>query len=154
MTERVKVKCDLYWAFTDRMNESSEKYQVDLCNLSEPAVKALESMGIEVRSKENAPEKGMFVTCKSKLPIKSYDMDGQQLTGFPLTADGEANPQSIQIGNGSKAIALVTFYEWSYKNKAGVSPSLKKLVVTDLVRYEDSVEDLVTADDDDEDEIL
>lgn len=154
MTDRVKVKCNLYWAFTDRVNESSEKFQVDLCNLSDAAVKALESMGLEVRSKENAPEKGMFITCKSKLPIKSYDMDGEQLTGFRQSEDGEPSPQAIQIGNGSEAIALVSTYEWSYKNKAGVSPSLKKLVVTNLLKYEDSVEDLVTADDDDEDEIL
>lgn len=152
--ERVKVKCDIYWASMDRVNDMSNKYQVDLCNLSDAAVKALESMGIECRSNDKAPEKGMYITCKSNNPIKSYDSDGQQLTGFPLTDSGEPSPQSIAIGNESKGIALVGFYEWSYKNKAGISPSLRKLVVTDLVRYEDSVEDLVTVDDDDEDEIL
>jgi hypothetical protein len=31
---------------------------------------------------------------------------------------------------------MVSAYEWTYKNKKGVSPSLKKLVVTDLVKYE------------------
>lgn len=152
--ERVKVKADIYWASTDRHNDMSNKYQVDLCNLSDAAVKALESMGIEVRYNEKAPEKGQYITCKSNNPIKSYDSDGQQLTGFPLTDAGEPSPQAIQIGNESKGIALVGFYEWSYKNKAGISPSLRKLVVTDLVRYEDSVEDMVTVDDDDEDEIL
>lgn len=152
--ERVKVKADIYWASTDRVNDMSNKYQVDLCNLSDAAVKALESMGIEVRFNEKAPEKGQYITCKSNNPIKSYDAEGQQLTGFPLTDAGEPSPQSIQIGNESKGIALVGFYEWSYKNKAGISPSLRKLVVTDLVRYEDSVEDMVTVDDDDEDEIL
>jgi hypothetical protein len=151
--ERVKVKADLYWASTDRVNDNSDKFQVDLCNLSDAAVKALEGMGIEVKSKDNAPERGMFITCKSKLPIKSYDMDGQQLTGFPLNENGEPSPQAIKIGNGSQGIALVSYYEWNYKNKSGVSPSLQKLVVTDLVKYEDSIEDMVTIDDD-EDEIL
>lgn len=154
MTERVKVKADIFWAFTDRQNDMSNKYQVDLCNLSDAAVKALESMGIEVRSNNKAPEKGMFITCKSANPIKSYDTEGQQLTGFPPMEDGGASPHSVQIGNGSQAIALVGFYEWSYKNKAGVSPSLRKLVVTDLIKYEDSVEDIVTVEGDDEDEIL
>lgn len=152
--ERVKIKADIFWAFTDRRNEMSDKYQVDLCNLSEAAVKALESMGIECRSNNKAPEKGMFITCKSNNPIKTYDTDGQQLTGHPPMEDGTASPASIQIGNGSAGIALVGFYEWSYKNKAGVSPSLRKLVVTDLIKYEDSVEDIVTVEDDDEDEIL
>ena len=152
--ERVKVKADIYWASMDRVNDMSNKYQVDLCNLSDAAVQALESMGIEVRSNDKAPEKGMFITCKSSNPIKSYDTDGQQLTGFPLTDSGEPSSQAIQIGNESKGIALVGFYEWSYKNKAGISPSLRKLVVTDLVKYEDSVEDMVTLEDDDEDEIL
>jgi len=152
--ERVKVKCDIYWASTDRVNDNSEKFQVDLCNLSDAAVEALESMGIEVKSKENNPEMGNFITCKSKMTIKSYDTDGMQLTGFPQTDSGEPSAQAVKIGNGSKGIALVGFYEWQYKNKAGVSPSLRKLVVTDLIRYEDSVEDMVTIDDDDEDEIL
>jgi hypothetical protein len=39
------------------------------------------------------------------------------------------------IGNGSKAKALVGSYDWTYKNKKGVSPSLIKLVITDLVEY-------------------
>jgi hypothetical protein len=30
---------------------------------------------------------------------------------------------------------LVGSYDWTYKNKKGVSPSLIKLVITDLVEY-------------------
>lgn len=152
--ERVKVKADIYWASTDRVNDNSGKYQVDLCNLSDAAVKALESMGLEVKTKESAPQMGSFITCKSKLPIKSYMDDGQQLTGFPQKDDGTPSPQSVKIGNGSTGIALVGFYDWTYKNKSGVSPSLNKLVVTNLIKYEDGVEDIVTLMDDDEEEIL
>lgn len=148
--ERVKIKADVMWAYTDRQNDLSNKYQIDLCNLSDPAVNALESMGISVNQKEG---KGYFITCKSSNPIKAYDSDGQQLTGFPPMEDGQPSPQSIQIGNDSKAIALVSFYEWSWKNKTGVSPSLKKLVITDLVKYDDDVGEVLVSDDD-EDEIL
>jgi hypothetical protein len=52
------------------------------------------------------------------------------------------------VGNGSKAIALIAPYEWKFKNKKGVSASLKKLVITDLVKYE--AKDDVDMDDDEE----
>ena len=44
-------------------------------------------------------------------------------------------PAEIMIGNGSKGKALVGCYEWKYKNKKGVSPSLKRLIITELVEY-------------------
>ena len=48
MTEAVKIKADIMWAYLTKPNEMSGKYQVDLCNLSEKASEALESMGIDV----------------------------------------------------------------------------------------------------------
>jgi hypothetical protein len=131
MTERVKIKADVMWAYLDKQNDMSGKYQVDLCNLSDPAVAALEDMGIAVRQKE---DKGYFITCKSSNPIKAYDKNGDQL--------------DATVGNGSGAIAMVGFYEWTFKNKEGRSPSLKKLVITDLVSYDDAepVEELDSAE--------
>lgn len=131
-TNRVKLKADVMWAFLDRQNEMSQKYQVDLCNLSDAAVSALEEMGIQVRQKE---DKGHFITCKSSNPIKAFDRDGDVIEG-------------ISIGNGSKAVAMVGSYEWNWKNKNGVSPSLKKLVVTDLVSYEGAEPGMEDGDDD------
>lgn len=132
-TQRVKIKADVMWAYLDRKNEMSNKYQLDLCNLSDAAVKALESMGLSVRQKE---DKGFFITCKSNNPIKAFDRSGNDMDG-------------VSIGNGSKAVAMVGFYEWSWKNKQGVSPSLKKLVIEDLVSFEG-----IGADVDDDDEVL
>jgi hypothetical protein len=99
----------------------SGKYQVDLCNLSDAACKALEEMGIEVKSNGDKPEQGKYITCKSSNPIKAFDNDGDEIDEI--------------VGNGSKAKALISSYEWKYKNKSGVSPSLVKLVVTDLIVY-------------------
>ena len=51
MTEekkRIKIKCTLYWAQLNKMNEMSEAYQVNLCNLSDAACAALEDMGVSV----------------------------------------------------------------------------------------------------------
>lgn len=134
-TSRIKVKADIMWAYLDKPNDMSGKYQVDLCNLSDGAVSALESMGISVRQKE---EKGYFITCKSTNPIRAYDRDGDTIDG-------------ISIGNGSKAVALIGSYNWTFKNKEGVSPSLKKLVVDELVAYEG---DPVAEQLDDDDDIL
>ena len=122
--KRVKIKCDVFWAQLNKKNEMSDAYQVNLCNLSDAAVKALEDMGISVlENKEKKAEMGKYITCKSQKPIKAYDEDGQDIDN------------DVSIGNGSKAKAMITAYEWTYKNKKGVSPSLSKLVITDLVEY-------------------
>ena len=133
-TQRVKIKADVMWAYLDRKNEMSNKYQVDLCNLSDSAVSALESMGLTVNQKD---EKGYYITCKSNNPIRAYDSNGELLEG-------------IGVGNGSQAIALVGFYDWSWKAKSGRSASLKKLAITDLVSYEGDAGDVEVSMDDDE----
>jgi hypothetical protein len=132
--DRVKIKADIMWAYLDRMNDMSQKYQVDLCNLSDAAVSALEGMGIRVAQKEG---KGYYITCKSKNEIRAYGSDGDEIEGKI-------------VGNGSKAVALIEPYAWTWKNKEGVSASLKKLVITDLQKYESDVEQVAIQEDDDE----
>lgn len=129
----VKIKAEVQWCFHNKTNEMSNKYQVDLCNLSEGAVKALESLGLEVRSRQDKPEKGFYITAKSSIPIKIFDTDGNDLA-------------DVAIGNGSKAVALVSSYDWTWKNKTGTSPSLKKMVIEDLQLY--------SSPDEEDDEIL
>lgn len=134
MTEQVKIKAEIMWAFLDKPNDMSGKYQVDLCQLTDAACKGLESLGLEVKNKEG---KGNYITCKSQRPIFAYDDGGTQL-------DGKI------VGNGSQAACLITTYDWTFKNKKGKGASLKKLVITDLKEY-------VTeggGDDFDEDDIL
>ena len=126
--KRVKIKATVYWCFHNKLNEMAGKYTVDLCNLSEGAVAALEDMGISVQSSDKQPEKGMFITCKSQNPIKAYDTDGDEL--------------KEEIGNESKARAIVSAYPWTYKNKKGISPTLAKLVITDLVEYAGATGDI------------
>lgn len=133
-TQRVKISADVMWAYMDRPNEMSGKYQIDLCQLSDAAVNALEGMGITVRQKE---DKGYFITCKSNNPIRAYATNGDTLEG-------------ISIGNGSKAVAMITPYSWKYQKKEGVSPSLRKLTINELVTYEGNE----SVDDVDGDEVL
>ena len=132
MTEAVKIKADIMWAYLVKPNDMSNKYQVDLCNLSDKAVEALESMGLEVKHKEG---KGKYITCKSSRPITIYDDGGAMLDG-------------ANLGNGSKAVALVGTWEWAYQKKKGTSPALKRLVITELLEYTGSpVEALISEDD-------
>jgi hypothetical protein len=135
MSDKLKIKATVYWASLNRKNEMADAYTVDLCNLSDKAVAALEDMGISVQENlDKKPEQGKYITCKSQRPIKAFDTDGDEIVE--------------DIGNGSKAICMIGSYAWTYKNKKGVSPSLAKLVVTDLVAYADGGGS-ISADDED-----
>lgn len=115
----LKIEADIMWAFLDTPNQMSGKYQVDLCNLSKSAIKALEDCGVNVRNKE---EKGFFITAKSKnYAIKAEDAQG--------------NPISAKVGNGSRGVALIKPYAYSVNGKKGVGVGINKLVVTNLVEY-------------------
>lgn len=132
MTDAVKIKADIMWAYLTKPNEMSGKYQVDLCNLSDKATAALQDMGLDVKTKEG---KGKYITCKSTRPITIYDDGGSVLDGSVL-------------GNGSKAVALVDAWEWQYQKKKGISPGLKKLVITEFKAYNGAeVGDMVMEDD-------
>ena len=123
MTKPVAIHTTLYWASLNTKNDLSGKYQVDLGNLSDAAVMALEGIGIDIKNK---PELGNYISCKSTTPIKAVDEQG-----IPLDPE-------VLVGNGSKAKAAISFYDWKYLNKSGRSPSLMKLMITDLVVYGDS----------------
>lgn len=118
MDQAVKIKATLFWCQHNKINELSGKYQMILGQLSDAAVEALEGLGISTMEKE---EMGKYITCKSAKPMRVYDVDGDEI--------------NEDIGNGSKAKAIITSYEWKYKNKKGVSPSAKKIVVTEHVEY-------------------
>ena len=66
----IKVEAEVQWAFFNKKNEMSGKFQVDLTNLSDNAVKALQDAGLEPRNREDKPEKGWFITAKSNYEIK------------------------------------------------------------------------------------
>jgi hypothetical protein len=130
----VRLAATIEWAFLNRTNEYSGKYEFDACNLAPKAVEALEAMGIEVKVSEKRPEKGHYIKCRSSRPIKAVDEDGDPV-------DGEI------VGNGTKAILTIGSYEWKFKGKKGISPTCRKFIVTELVEYdggdpdEDEIED-------------
>lgn len=120
----VTVKATVMWCNHNKVNEMSEKYQLELTNLSENAVKALEGIGLEVRKREDKPEKGFYITCKSVRQMdKIFDKTGASLI-------------DVAIGNGSTGTAVVGTYDWSFKNKKGLSASLIKMTIDNLVAYD------------------
>jgi hypothetical protein len=115
----VTIKCEVFWAQLKKQNDLSGKYQVDLCKLSAGAVEALENMGLTINNKGD--DRADFLTCKSTHVIRAFDNDGVEIDD--------------DIGNGSKAIAVVGFFEWTFKGKKGRSANLKRLKVTEIVEY-------------------
>jgi len=120
----VTIKATVMWCNHNKLNEMSNKYQLELTNLSENAVKALEGIGLEVRKREDKPEKGFYITCKSVRQMdKIFDKTGASLI-------------DVAIGNGSTGTAIVGTYDWSFKNKKGLSASLIKMTIDNLVAYD------------------
>ena len=117
----ITIATTLNWAFLDKVNGLSGKYQVDLSELSPAAVEAVEMLGIPVGNKA---DKGDYITAKSTLPIRVYDTNSQEIKG-------------VTVGNGTKAKVVLSGYEWrNPAGKKGVSATLHKIVITDMVEYE------------------
>lgn len=118
----VPIKADLFWASLNEKNKYSEKYQVDLCNLSKDAIKTLMDMGINVKNDANKPDQGFFVTAKSKL--------------YPILAvDEKGNPINVKVANGSKGVALIKPYNYNVGGKKGVGVGISKIIIKELIEY-------------------
>jgi hypothetical protein len=119
------IKGTLYWVERNKLNKFSDKYQIVLGNLSEKAVNALDDMGIAAANKGD--EKDYFITMKSKNPMRVTDEQGVE-----YDAD-------VMIANGSEAVCVVGYYDWSVGT--GRSPSMIKCKVTKMIEYVDDTID-------------
>jgi hypothetical protein len=119
----IKIAGELFYAKDmcefNQYTEDSQKYVVQLGKLSAAAVEKLEDIGITVGTHE---DKGRFVTCKSKFVIKATDED-----------DNEIDPRTI--ANGSKAMVVLSPYQWKFGKKSGTGASPKRVVVTEYIKY-------------------
>lgn len=119
------IKGTLYWVERNKKNKFSNKYQIVLGNLSDKAVEALDNMGIAAANKGD--EKDFFITMKSNNPMKVTDEHGVEYD------------EDLLIANGSKAVCVVGYYDWSVGT--GRSPSMIKCKVTELLEYSDNTVD-------------
>ncbi len=119
------LKGTLYWVERNKLNKFSDKYQIVLGNLSEKAVAALDEMGIAAANKGD--EKDYFITMKSKNPMRVTDDQGVEYDS------------DVMIANGSEAVCVVGYYDWSVGT--GRSPSMIKCKVTKMIEYVDDTVD-------------
>ena len=135
----VKVQGKLYWnqymtEFNTHFNSDNNKYECTLGNLSDAAVEALKSLGVNVKNK---PEQGNYIVAKSKYTFDPVDEDGNKL-------------DAKEFGNGTEAIAIVGSYRHKLSAKFGAAPSIKKLIITKVVKYDpDAAKTATTAAEDD-----
>ena len=117
-------------------NDLSNKYQVDVCNLSSETIEDLKHAGVPIKNDE---ERGSYVTAKAVRPPRVMDASKR------LWDD-------TVIGNGSTIKISAKPYDWTYKGKSGVSLGLNQLMVVNLVEYE--MEELDAEESDTEDEVI
>ena len=132
----INLKCQLYWPSLTSKNQLADKYTVDLALLSDEAVTALEDMGLKVNNKGD--ERGYYITCKSNNKYRAFKTDGEELLIKGRTPlDDEDDPDmGVVVANGSEAKCLVGFYDWEYMKKKGRSPTLRRMVISNVVEYE------------------
>ena len=133
MSNQVKFNATLMWGYLDKKDEEGSpqasqypdgKYKVTLTNLNEAAVNAINSLGLKNPPKPHkSDEYGMVLTPKSMIPIEAVDEEGNDIPGS-------------KIGWGTKASILLGYYDCKY----GRFPSIKKIVVTELVEPPEPVE--------------
>jgi len=116
------IKAKLRWANVNEVtgpNSMSNKFQVDITEMSKEAVEKLKFFNVEPREKEGVT----FVTAKSNRPVLVLDKNKEPLT-------------QVRLGNGTLANVQVRPYEWEFKGKKGVGLGLQKIQVIDLVELE------------------
>jgi len=131
----VKISGTLYWSkwmgeFNKAFNEDNNRYECTIGNISDDDATKLTSLGIRVKQKESM---GNFIVAKSLHLFKPID-------------DNLKEVDVKTLGNGSKCVAMLTAYTHRMSAKFGNSPSIKKLMVTEVVTY---TPEPVTEDDDD-----
>ena len=114
----LKLTGDLMWVYNNKINDMSKAYQLDICNLSDAAVKTLKEIGGRVNNKSDKPEKGSYIVAKSNKEIETVDANGEVITA--------------PIGNGSKGEVTVLAYPYDNKFGKGIKWVAVRIVVNKL----------------------
>ena len=111
-----------FWTKLNRKDEFSDKYQMDIGNLSEESKELLTTNGVIFKNKND--DRGEFVTARTR-----YDVP-------VMNSDKEPMERSTLIGNGSSVRVKVAFNKnHAFVDKYGTSLYLNKVQVIDLVEY-------------------
>ena len=111
-----------YWTKLNRKDEYSDKYQLDVGDLSDKSKEVLTSHGVKLKNKND--DRGEFITARTQYLVPVIDSDKKTIDRDTL------------IGNGSSVRVKVDFNKnHPFAEKYGTSMYLKKVQVTELVEY-------------------
>jgi hypothetical protein len=134
----VKIKGELFWAkwmneLNTKFNPDNDRYEAVVGNISDDDVKKLGTLGIKIKNKEG---QGNFILAKSK-----YEFAPTTPSGDKVAID--------EIGNGTKVEVELSSYTHRMSAMHGNAPSIKKITVTALEKYEPEAVSVTDIDDDD-----
>ena len=120
----VKIQGELFWnkwmsEFNKAFNSDNDRYECTIGNISDDDAAKLTGLGIKVKHKDS---QGNYIVAKSKYL-------------FNPTDDNMKEVDVKELGNGSKCIAVISAYTHKMSAKYGNSPTIKKLLVTEVVTY-------------------
>lgn len=122
------VSGKVYWASIQAPNTTYEpEWGLDLL-VDDNNRAAIEADNLTIKNKGD--ERGDFVHIRQKVSRR----DGTQ-NDAPVVMDGQKNPMTDLVGNGSVCNVMYTPFEWEMNGKSGTSPLLKKVQVVSLVPY-------------------
>jgi len=111
-----------FWTKLNRKDEYSDKYQLDVGDLSEKSKEVLTSHGVKLKNKND--DRGDFITARTQYLVPVIDSDKKVIDSDTL------------IGNGSSVRVKIDFNKTHpFVEKYGTSMYLKKVQVTELVEY-------------------
>jgi hypothetical protein len=134
----VKIKGELFWAkwmnqLNTKFNTDNDRFEAVVGNISDEDVKKLGTLGIKIKNKEG---QGNFILAKSK-----YEFAPTTPSGDKVAID--------EIGNGTKVEVELSSYTHRMSAMHGNAPSIKKITVTALEKYEPEAVSVTDIDDDD-----
>jgi len=120
----VKINGELFWSkwmaeFNTAFNNDNDRYECTIGNISDDDAAKLTSLGIKVKHKEAM---GNFIVAKSKYLFNPTDSNLKEV-------------DVKDLGNGSKCVAVISSYTHRMSGKHGNAPTIKKLMVTEVVTY-------------------
>ena len=134
--ENLIVRGKAHWAKLNRVDQMSNKYQMDIGSLSAGMIEKLKLHNVKIKNKGD--DRGDFVTARSQFEVVLWDKNNQAM-------DLKTN-----IGNGSDVKVRVTFNKnHPMVEEKGTAMYLQKVKVLNLVEYVDDFDD-----DDDDDEVV
>lgn len=124
MSSTVTIKGELFWSkwmntFNTKFNDANTKYECSIGNISDEDAAKLTNLGIHIKNKTDM---GNYIVGKSQYVFTPFDKAGK--------------PVAIEdIGNGTKVTAVVSSYKHRMTDKYGMAPSIAKITVNELVKY-------------------